>query len=193
MAERNFWWSGCAKSPPNTPALNPAWRGRSLHKPITSKPTRIGCNTRSFGNKGSSWAPASSKPVASPSSAYASSNPACSGPYEEPTPSSLCAAPVSIRGLRISGQTPAPPDPPGSHFYVAHPTTGWLEKMKALPKLEKLTVQGCDRVNDDSIRALAALPGLRQVDLKGSAVTEKGLAALKAARPEIRVYFGPWI
>jgi internalin A len=72
-------------------------------------------------------------------------------------------------------------------------TTGWLEKMKALPKLEKLTVQGCDRVNDDSIRALAALPGLRQVDLKGSAVTEKGLAALKAARPEIHVYFGPWI
>ena len=45
-------------------------------------------------------------------------------------------------------------------------TTGWVEKMKALPKLEKLKLQGCDRLNDDSIRALAALPGLRQVDLK---------------------------
>jgi internalin A len=72
-------------------------------------------------------------------------------------------------------------------------TTSWLEKMKALPKLEKLKLQGCDRVTDDSIRALAALSGLRQVDLKGSAVTEKGIAALRAAKPGIRVDFGPWV
>ena len=72
-------------------------------------------------------------------------------------------------------------------------TTGWLEKMKALPKLEKLQLQGCDRVSDDSIRALAALPGLHRVDLKGSAVTEKGIAALRAAKPGIQVDFGPWI
>jgi hypothetical protein len=72
-------------------------------------------------------------------------------------------------------------------------TTGWLEKMKALPKLEKLRLQGCDRVNDDSIRALASLPGLRQVDLKGSAVTEKGIAALRAAKPGIQVYSGSWV
>ena len=72
-------------------------------------------------------------------------------------------------------------------------TTGWLEKMKALPKLEKLKLQGCDRVNDDSIPALAALHGLREVDLKGSAVTEKGIAALRAAKPGIHVYFGPWV
>ncbi len=72
-------------------------------------------------------------------------------------------------------------------------TTGWLEKMKALPKLEKLKLQSCDKVNDDSIRALAALPGLHQVDLKGSAVTEKGVAALSSAKPGIQVDFGPWI
>ena len=72
-------------------------------------------------------------------------------------------------------------------------TTGWLEKMKALPKLENLKLQGCDRVDDDSIPALAALPALRQVDLKGSGVTEKGLAALKAAKPGIQVYSGPWV
>jgi hypothetical protein len=65
--------------------------------------------------------------------------------------------------------------------------------MKALPKLEKLKLQGCDRVNDDSIRALAALPGLRQVDLKGSAVTEKGIAALRAAKPGIQIYSGAWV
>jgi len=72
-------------------------------------------------------------------------------------------------------------------------TTGWLEKMKALPKLEKLQLEGCDRVNDDSIRALAALPGLRQVDLKGSSVSEKGIAALRAAKPGIQIYSGPWV
>jgi len=72
-------------------------------------------------------------------------------------------------------------------------TTGWLEKMKALPKLERLKLQGCDRVNDDSIPALAALRTLREVDLKGSAVTEKGIAALRAAKPGINIYFGPWV
>jgi internalin A len=72
-------------------------------------------------------------------------------------------------------------------------TTDWLEKMKALPKLEKLQLEGCDRVSDDSIRALAALPGLRQVDLKGSTVTEKGIAALRAAKPGIQIYSGPWV
>jgi hypothetical protein len=72
-------------------------------------------------------------------------------------------------------------------------TNEWIEKMKALPKLENLKVQGCDRVNDASIPALAKLPGLREVDLKGTSVTEKGLAALRAAKPGLRLYSGPWI
>jgi hypothetical protein len=68
----------------------------------------------------------------------------------------------------------------------------WLEKMKALPKLEKLKLQGCSRVDDQAIRALIALPNLREVDLKGTSVTEKGLAALRAAKPKAQIYFGPW-
>ena len=72
-------------------------------------------------------------------------------------------------------------------------TTGWLEKMKALPKLERLKLQGCDRVSDDSIPALSAISGLRQVDLKGTAVSDKGIAALKAAKPGIQIYSGPWV
>ena len=72
-------------------------------------------------------------------------------------------------------------------------TTAWIEKMRALPKLERLSVQGCERVNDSSIAALAALPRLRLVDLKGSAVGEKGLAALREAKPGLQVYFGPWL
>jgi hypothetical protein len=72
-------------------------------------------------------------------------------------------------------------------------TTEWLEKMKALPKLEKLQLQACDQVTDDSIRAIAALPALKEVDLKGTAVTEKGLAALKAAKPGVRIFSGPFV
>lgn len=33
---------------------------------------------------------------------------------------------------------------------------------------------------------------LDEVDLKGTAVTEKGLAALRAARPKLRIFHGPW-
>ena len=72
-------------------------------------------------------------------------------------------------------------------------TPAWLERMKSLKKLEKLRLQGCDRINDDSIATLVAMPSLREVDLKGTAVTEKGVAALRAARPNAVVFFGPWV
>ena len=68
----------------------------------------------------------------------------------------------------------------------------WLEKLKTLPKLERLKLQGCSRVDDAAIHALIALPSLRDVDLKGTSVTEKGLAALRAAKPKARIYSGPW-
>src|SRR5579862_7819332 len=66
-------------------------------------------------------------------------------------------------------------------------TTSWLERLKVLPKLEKMSLQGCDRVDDDSVRALAALPRLSRVDVKGSGITDKGAAALKAAKPGLEV------
>jgi hypothetical protein len=69
----------------------------------------------------------------------------------------------------------------------------WLARMKALPKLEVLKLQSCDRVGDDAISALAALPNLREVDLKGTAVTDKGLAQLRAAKPKLRIYSGSWV
>jgi internalin A len=72
-------------------------------------------------------------------------------------------------------------------------TINWLEKMKtSLPKLERLKLQGCDRVDDQAASLLAAFPALREIDLKGSTVTEKGLAVLKAAKPGIKVWTGPW-
>ena len=68
----------------------------------------------------------------------------------------------------------------------------WLERMKSLGKLERLALQGCNRLNDDAIQSLIAMPSLREVDLKGTAVTEKGIAALRAAKPNLQIYFGPW-
>ena len=71
-------------------------------------------------------------------------------------------------------------------------TPRWLEKMKSLRHLESLTLQGCDRIDDQAVTILAALPALETVDLKGTAVTEQGLAALRAARPKLRILHGPW-
>jgi len=71
-------------------------------------------------------------------------------------------------------------------------TARWLEMMKALPKLEILKMQSCSRVADDAIPVLASWPSLREVDLKGTAVTEQGLAALRKAKPNCKIHYGPW-
>jgi hypothetical protein len=71
-------------------------------------------------------------------------------------------------------------------------TPRWLEKMKVLTKLQRLKLQGCDRVDDEAVAILKTFPSLEEIDLKGTAVTEKGLAALRAARPRLRIFHGPW-
>ena len=71
-------------------------------------------------------------------------------------------------------------------------TPKWLEKMKALGNLERLKLQGCSRIDDASDPTLIAMKSLKEIDLQGTAVTEKGAAALKAAKPGVTVFFGPW-
>ena len=71
-------------------------------------------------------------------------------------------------------------------------TPKWLEQMKSLTKLERLKLQGCGKVGDESIATLAAMPALKEVDLQGTSVTAEGAAKLKAAKPSAIVYFGPW-
>lgn len=71
-------------------------------------------------------------------------------------------------------------------------TPKWLEQLKALPKLERLKLQGCSRIDDESVKTLIAMPSLREVDLQGTTVTEHGAAAFRAAKPNAVVYFGPW-
>jgi len=63
-----------------------------------------------------------------------------------------------------------------------------LEKLTSLVHLERLDLQGCTRIGDDAAPVLAAFPALRLVDLTGTAVTEKGIAALRRARPECKFF-----
>ena len=53
-------------------------------------------------------------------------------------------------------------------------------------------MQGCGRIDDEAVAALIAMPALREVDLKGTSVSEKGVARLRAAKLRAIVYVGPW-
>jgi len=71
-------------------------------------------------------------------------------------------------------------------------TPKWLDQLKSLPKLERLKLQGCNHIDDNSVQTLIAMPALHEVDLQGTAVTEQGAAKLRAAKPGAVVYVGPW-
>src|SRR5262245_21892683 len=49
-------------------------------------------------------------------------------------------------------------------------STRWLEKLKVLHKLERLSLQGCKRLGDDATPLLASWPALRVLDVKGTAM-----------------------
>ena len=66
-------------------------------------------------------------------------------------------------------------------------TNRWLEKLKGLRKLERLSLQRCKRIDDATAAMLATWPLLRVVDLTGTAVTEKGLVALQQTRPRAQI------
>ncbi|MGH9769052.1 MAG: hypothetical protein ACREAB_16615 [Blastocatellia bacterium] len=67
-------------------------------------------------------------------------------------------------------------------------TARWLEKLKTLNKLERLGLQGCKRLDDAAAPLLASWPALRVLDLKGAAMTEKGLADLRQAKPNAQIF-----
>jgi internalin A len=68
----------------------------------------------------------------------------------------------------------------------------WLQEMKSLNKLQMLKVQGCKKIDDAAVATLTTMPALKQIDLKGTSVTEAGAAKLRAAKPGMIVYVGPW-
>jgi internalin A len=71
-------------------------------------------------------------------------------------------------------------------------TEKWLEQLQSLTSLERLKLQGCGRIDDEAVKVLIAMPSLREVDLKGTAVTAKGADMFLTAKPRAVVYIGPW-
>lgn len=68
----------------------------------------------------------------------------------------------------------------------------WLERLKGLTKLERLSLQGCTRIGDDAAAALASWPALKTVDLTGTAMTEQAVAGLRQAKPALKLFAGKW-
>ena len=69
-------------------------------------------------------------------------------------------------------------------------TPDQLRTLAVLEKVEKLGLQGCNRVDDGGIAELAKWKSLKYVDVQEAPVTEKGLAELRAARPKLKIISG---
>jgi len=65
----------------------------------------------------------------------------------------------------------------------------WLEKLKGLKKLERLGLQDDRRLADDAVPILASFATLRWLDVKGSGVTEKGVADLRRLLPQCQIVY----
>lgn len=68
----------------------------------------------------------------------------------------------------------------------------WLERLKVLTKLERLSLQGCTRVGDDAAAVIASWALLKTVDLMGTTMTEQAVTGLRQAKPRLKVFSGKW-
>ncbi|MCC6589401.1 MAG: hypothetical protein IT168_22065 [Bryobacterales bacterium] len=66
-----------------------------------------------------------------------------------------------------------------------------IQRLATLKKLEKLNLYKARRITDDAVPQLAALPALRWVDIKDTAMTAQGVAALRKAHPHLTVQGDP--
>jgi Leucine-rich repeat (LRR) protein len=62
-----------------------------------------------------------------------------------------------------------------------------LNQLAGLTKLNRLDLQSCSRINDDAVPILKMFPALRVADLSAAAVSERGIAELRSARPNLRI------
>lgn len=65
-----------------------------------------------------------------------------------------------------------------------------LEKLRDLTLLERLDLQGCKRVGDDAVPVLASFHSLHELDVTGTSITGKGIAALQQAQPHCKIIQG---
>ena len=65
-----------------------------------------------------------------------------------------------------------------------------LRILATLENVEKLGAQGCARIDDAALAQLAQWKNLKYLDVQEDPVTEKGLAKLREARPDVKVLSG---
>jgi hypothetical protein len=65
-----------------------------------------------------------------------------------------------------------------------------LRILAALPRVEKLRLQGCSRIDDAALQELAKWKTLKYLDVEEDPVTDQALAALRKARPDIKTLSG---
>lgn len=65
-----------------------------------------------------------------------------------------------------------------------------IERLAGLSKIEWLDLEGCPRIGDDVAPLLASFRNLQRVDLAGTQVTDKGIAALRRANPNCKILAG---
>ena len=69
-------------------------------------------------------------------------------------------------------------------------TPDQLRTLAVLEKVERLGLQGCTRVDDTALAELAMWKSLKYVDVQEAPVTEKGLAELRKAKPDLKIISG---
>ncbi len=69
-------------------------------------------------------------------------------------------------------------------------TPDQLRTLAVLEKVEKLGLQGCNRVDDTALAELAKWKSLKYVDVQEAPVTERGLAELRTAKPSLKIISG---
>ena len=68
-------------------------------------------------------------------------------------------------------------------------TARGLQSLKPLARLERLNLQGCKRLRDDTAAVLSSMKQLKSLDLKDSGMTEAGAARIRVALPGCDVRF----
>lgn len=106
------------------------------------------------------------------------------------------------KGLREKGGAPLPETVPRAisglkelrvlRLDHSRINTDGLHILSSLDKVEKLALQGCGLVGDDSLTELARWKSLKYLDVQDTKVTPQGVAALEKARPGVIILSGPF-
>jgi len=117
---------------------------------------------------------------------------------------------TTLTYLDLSGAKPTPPDMPGRAAGPGIPeeslramaelkelrvlklghsniTTEGLRILASLEKVEKLGLEGCRRIDDNSVGELSKWKSLKYLDLQDTQVTQESVEALRKLRPDMAI------